>query len=116
MLDIMSLHSATETNLIHPSNSLASYATHHKLVPFRKWLNISHLDTYYIHRPFEFALICGRKSPDRIAQEDWDHLLKHSVMFGNPVPSFDVSTYSIHVDHSAHDSVVVKAYCNALIF
>jgi hypothetical protein len=37
-------------------------------------------------------------------------------MFGNPVPPSDVPTYSIHIDHSAHDTVVVKAHCNALIF
>ncbi len=73
ILNIMSPHSASETNLIRPLDLSASYAAHHKLVPFRKWLNISHLDTY-IHGPFEFALIQGQKPHDCIAQEDWDHL------------------------------------------
>jgi hypothetical protein len=54
--DIQSPHPASETNLIRPSDSSASYATRHKLVPFCKWLNISHLDTF-IHGPFEFASI-----------------------------------------------------------
>ncbi len=56
LLDIQSPHPALETNLIQPSDSSASYATRHKLVPFCKWLNISHLDTF-IHRLFEFASI-----------------------------------------------------------
>ncbi len=51
MSNIMSSHSAMETNLICLPNSSTSYAAHHKLVPFRKWLTILHLDTY-IHRPF----------------------------------------------------------------
>jgi hypothetical protein len=56
LLDIQSPHPASETNLIQPSDSSASYATRHKLVPFCKWLNISQLDTF-IHRRFEFAPI-----------------------------------------------------------
>ncbi len=115
IFDIMYPHSASETNLIQPLDMSASYAARHKLVRFRKWLNISHLDTY-IHRSFESASIWGRKSRDCIAQEDCDHLKKHSAMFGNPVPPSDVPTYSIHIDHSAHDTVVVKTHCNALIF
>ncbi len=113
--NIMSSHSFSETNLIGPLDSLASYAACHKLVPFRKWLNISHLDMY-IHGPFKLASIWGRKSHDCIAQEDLDHLKKDSAMFGNPVLPFDVPTYSIHVDCSAHNTVLVKAHCNTLIF
>jgi hypothetical protein len=56
LLDIQSPHTASETHMIRQSNSSASYATRHKLVPFCKWLNISHLDTY-IHGPFEFASV-----------------------------------------------------------
>jgi hypothetical protein len=111
----MSLHSASETNLICPSDLLASYAACYKLVSFRKWLNISHLDMY-IPGTFEFALICRHKSCDHITQEDWDHLKKHSAMFGNPVPPFNIPTYLIHVDCSAHNTFIVKAHCYALIF
>jgi hypothetical protein len=115
IFDIMYPHSASETNLIQPSDTLASYAACHKLVPFIKWLNISHLDMH-IHESFKSASIWGHKSHDCIAQEDCDHLKKHFAMFGNPIPPSDVPTYSIHIDHSAHDTVVVKAHCNALIF
>jgi hypothetical protein len=60
---------STDVHLIQPSNTSDSYAKRHKLVPFRKWLNISHLDTF-IHGLFDFASICGRKSRDCILQED----------------------------------------------
>jgi hypothetical protein len=112
--DIQSPHTASETHMIRPSDSSASYATRHKLVPFRKWLNISHLDTY-IHGPFEFASVRGRKSRDRIAQEDWDQLKQHSPMFGNPIPTFDVPSYSVHVDRSAHEVFLLKASCDDLM-
>ncbi len=87
--DLTSPCSSSETHLVHPSDSSDSYAAHHKLMPFRKWLNICHQDTY-IHRPFEFASVRGRKTRDRIAQSDWEVLLKivlcsttqyHDLMF-----------------------------------
>ncbi len=56
IFNIMYPHSASETNLIQPSDTLASYAACHKLVPFIKWLNISHLDMY-IHESFKSASI-----------------------------------------------------------
>jgi hypothetical protein len=114
LLDIQSLHPAPETNLIRPSDSSASYATRHKLVPFRKWLNISHLDTF-IHGPFEFASIRGRKSRDHLAQEDSDQLKWHSTMFGNQIPTFDIPSYSIHVNLGAHEVVLLKASCDDLM-
>jgi hypothetical protein len=114
LLDIQSLHSTSETNLIQPSDSSASYATRQMLVSFCKWLNISHLDTF-IHRPFVFASIQGRKSRDRLAQEDWDQLKRHSTMFGNQIPTFDVPSYSIHVHRSTHEVVLLKASCDDLM-
>ncbi len=92
---------STDVHLIQPSATSDSYATCHKLMPFRKWLNMSHLDTF-IHGPFDFALVRGWKSRDRISQGDWDILGCHTSMFNNPLPKFDVPTYSIHVDCGAH--------------
>ncbi len=106
---------STGVHLIRPSDTSDSYANHHKLVPFRKWLNISHLDTF-IHEPFDFALIRGRKSRDRISQEDWDILGRHAFMFHNPLPKFDVPTYSIHVNCGAHVMYHNKALCDLLLF
>jgi hypothetical protein len=85
-----------------------------KLLPFRKWLNICHLDTY-IHGPFDFASICGRKTRDCIAQTDWDVLHLKKSMFQNPVPHFDVPTYSVHCDRGAHVVFHNDATCSTLL-
>ncbi len=89
------------THLIRPSDTSKSYASRHNLIPYRKYINLIHLDTY-IHGPFEFATINHRKSRDRICQSDWDVLKSHCDLFHNPLPSFDVPTYSVHVDAGAH--------------
>jgi hypothetical protein len=91
----------TDTHLIRPSDTSVDYAQRHKLCPFQKWLNLTHLDTF-IHGPFEFASVHGRKTRDRVSQADWDVLKSHLDMFHNPLPRFDVPSYSIHVDRGAH--------------
>ncbi len=88
--------SSTETHLIKPSNTLIN-----KLHPFRKWLNLTHLDTF-IHGPFKFASVNGQKIRDRVSQANWDVLKLHLNMFHNPIPQFDVPSYSIHIDRYAH--------------
>jgi hypothetical protein len=99
--DLQSPLSTTETHLIQPSDSSEDYATRNKLLPFRKWVNPTHHDTF-IHGPFDFATVNGRKTWDRISQPDWDVLKTHCNMFHNPLPRFDVPSYSIHVDRGAH--------------
>ena len=54
--DMMCPDLSTDSHLICPSETSDAYALRHKLRPFRKWLNITHLDTY-IHGPFEFASV-----------------------------------------------------------
>ena len=105
----------TDTHLVRPSDTSDDHANRHNLLPFRKWLNITHTDTY-IHGPFEFATIRGRKTKDRICQEDWDVLRQHTTMFQNPLPAFDVPTYSIHVDRGAHLTYHDQALANAICF
>jgi hypothetical protein len=61
------------THLICPSDKLVNYAQCHKLCPFQKWLNLTHLNTF-IHGPFEFASVHGRKAQDHVSQVDWDIL------------------------------------------
>ena len=89
------------THLIRPSYTSKSYASHHNLIPYQKYINLTHLDTY-IHGPFKFATINHRKSRDRICQSDWVVLKSHCDLFHNPLPSFDVPTYSVHIDAGAH--------------
>ena len=44
----------------------------------------------------------GRKTRDRISQVNWDVLALHSSMYHNPIPHFDLPSYSIHVDRGVH--------------
>ena len=104
---------SSETHLIRPSDTLVDYALCHKLLPFRKWLNITHSDTF-IHGPFEFATVRGQKTCDRVSQDDWNVLLRHVSMFQNPTPRFDVPTYSIHVDRGAHVIYHDQTHCDIL--
>ena len=99
--ELQSPLSTMDTHLIRPSDSSKDYATRHKLLPFHKWVNLTHYDTF-IHGPFDFATVNSRKTQDRISQPDWDILKTHCNMFHNPLPHFDVPSYSIHVDRGAH--------------
>ena len=111
--DIVCLYLSSETHLIRPSETSVDYALPHKLLPFRKWLNITHSDTF-IHSPYEFASVIGQKTWDHISQDDWNVLLWHVLMFQNPIPCFDVPTYSIHVDCGAHVTYHDQTHCNNL--
>ncbi len=115
MSELQSPLSSTETHLIRPSDTLVDYAQCHKLRPYRKWLNLTHLDTF-THGPFEFASINGQITQDRISQADWDILKSHLNMFHNPVPQFNVPSYSIHVDRCAHVHFHDAALSRQLIF
>ena len=114
--DILHPSLTTDTYLVRPSNTSDDYAKCHNLLPFRKWLNITHTDTY-IHGPFKFATVRGRKSRYRICQEDcWDVLWQHDTMFQNPLHAYDFPTHSIHVDQGAHVTYHNQALTNAICF
>jgi hypothetical protein len=57
-----------DAHLITPSDTSAEHASHHHLVTVRSWVNLTHCDTY-IHGPFDFAILRGRKTCDRIGQD-----------------------------------------------
>ena len=63
--DILHPSLTTDTHLVCPSDTSDDYAKRHHLLPFRKWLNSTHTDTF-IHSLFEFATVRGRKSRDCI--------------------------------------------------
>jgi len=59
--ELQSPLSKMDTHLIQPSDSSEVYANRHKLLPFRKWVNLTHQDTF-IHGPFDFATVNGWKT------------------------------------------------------
>jgi hypothetical protein len=87
-----------DAHLLTLSDTSKSQALrHHLLVPVCCWVNLTHGDTF-IHGPFNFATVRGRKTRDCIDQTDWDVLSSKSSMFVNKVPQFTLPTYSIHLD------------------
>ncbi len=83
--------------LIHRSTTLNTTS----YVPFENGSNSPHFDTF-IHGPFKFASVHGRKTQDRVSQADWDILKLHLDMFHNPLLCLDISSYSIHIDRGPH--------------
>jgi hypothetical protein len=106
--------SLAHTHFIWPSDTSKAYANQINLLLYWKYLNLAHTDTF-IHGPFDFATIHGRKSWDRIPQSAWNILKSHSDMFHNPIPRFDVPTYSIHVDCGAHTLSFCAFQANDLV-
>ena len=86
------------THLIRPSDQSQAYAAKEKLRPFRQWARLTNADTY-ICGPFEFAVINGRKTRDRVPEDQWKILHKHSNMFANEVPSLQLPDYSVHCNY-----------------
>jgi hypothetical protein len=112
--DIATPLSSTSTHLIPPSDTSKAHAATHPLVPFRRWLNLTHSDTY-IHGPFDFASVNACKTRDRISQSDWDILSKQTSMLHNPLLQFDLPSYSIHVNRGVHVAICNTTNCNLLL-
>jgi hypothetical protein len=86
-----------DTHLITPLDKSEKRALHQHLVPVHCWVNVTRRVTF-IHGPFDFATVRGRKTQDRVDQYAWNALSSKLSMFVNKVPRFDLPTYSIHLD------------------
>ena len=64
--ELLSPLSTTETHLVRPSHTSVDYANRHKLTAFRKWVNLTHQDTF-IHGPFNFSSINSPKAQDCVS-------------------------------------------------
>jgi len=111
--DIATPTPSTTTHLIRPSDTSEAHAACHRLVPFRRWINLTHSGTV-LHGPFECASVNGRKTRDRISPADWDVLATFSALYQNPLPRFDLPSYSIHVDRGIHSTFCDQANADAL--
>ena len=99
--DVVVPSSPVDCHLIRPSPTSETYALQHDLVPFRQWINLSHVSSY-VHGPFAFTTINGRRTRDRISLDDWAVLRSQASRFTNTIPKPDLPTYSVHVDRSIH--------------
>ena len=101
--DVITPTSQSKTHLIRPSATSEDYASKELLVPFRKWINLTHTSAY-IHGPFEFTSVRGRKSRDRIGTDVWKILSACRSMYSNDPLKSDVPSYSVHADRNMHEA------------
>eukprot|EP01082_Thalassiosira_pseudonana_P008343 g7453.t1 g7453 contig24:661092-664348(-) len=99
--DVARLHSG-EYHVLRPDKDADNYALENGLQPFRQWIYLSS-DTVFIHGPFNFAIINGRQSKDRIALDDWNALSAKSSMVNNIIPDANARrANSIHYSSVYH--------------
>jgi hypothetical protein len=111
--DILANLTSANTHLLCSTDSSDTYTARHKLLPLRKYINLTHMDTF-IHDLFDFSTINKQKSQDRISQIEWDILKSHCHLYHNPLLRFDVPTYSVHVDADTHTIFFCAALASAL--
>ena len=99
--DLIDPSATSETHLIRPSDSSEQLALRHNLSPLRQWVTLTH-EAVYIHGPFNFASISGRKSRDRVDAARWTALAQQKDMYSNLPPGSELPTYSIHADRGIH--------------
>ena len=108
--NIINPSDTTHTHLIRPSDTSEQYAKSKHLAPLRLWVNLTH-DSTYIHGPFEFACLRGRRSRDRISADDWNVLVSKRSLYDNAPPDLNLPTFSVHIDRGRHVSVHSAVHC-----
>eukprot|EP00956_Cyclotella_meneghiniana_P020964 scaffold37640_cov83-Cyclotella_meneghiniana.AAC.3 len=108
--NIVNPSDTSRTHLIRPTDTSEHYALSKKLAPLRLWVTLTHESTY-IHGPFDFTTIRGRRSRDRISADDWKVLHSKRSMYDNNPPDLDLPTFSIHIDRGSHVSFHSASHC-----
>lgn len=94
-LEVANPYRNKHTHLIRPLSESESYAKAEGLVPFQLWVRLTNEDTYILG-PFDFAVINGRRTRDRVPASQWRILAGYQGKLVNEVPSLDLPDYSIH--------------------
>ena len=108
-------------HLIKPIAESPAYRQQKNIVAYSQWIHIHH-ETTFIHGPFNFATINGRKTRDRISKDDWQFLTDSKSKFDNEPPILHQTTaytYSYHVNSQFHtirqnDSVTKRLHATAM--
>ena len=108
-LEVANPYRSRCAHMIRPSSQSPSYALAEGLKPFSQWVRLTNADTF-ITGPFDFAIINGRKSRDRISEKQWTTLGKHNHLFTNETPPLDLPDYSVHCGqfHTSFHSVPIN--------
>ena len=91
-------------HLIKPISESTAYREQKNIVAYSQWIHIHHENTY-IHGPFNFASINGRKTRDRISNIDWQILADSKSKYHNEPPTLHQTTaytYSYHTNSQFH--------------
>jgi hypothetical protein len=106
-------------HILRPDENSALYAKQNQLFPFSQWLNLLH-DPTFVHGPFEFAVVNGRKTRDRICDDDWKQLIAAKEKYDDAPPNLQMNDFtgvqfsrSFHTsisDSSVHDRVIATHY------
>ena len=95
---------STSVKFIRPAPESDVVVAKHNLTQVRFWVKLND-PTVYIHGPFEFAIINGRKSVDKIDTKDWKILKSNSDKYHDDGPSIEsrpllfYSLYSPFIEH-----------------
>jgi hypothetical protein len=111
--DLVSPMDTTTTHIVRPSDTSHSLALRKGLLPFQQWVNLTH-ESVYLHGPFDFATLNGRKTRDRISHHDWAILRGYNNLYGNAPPDLELPTYSVHVDRGVFSSFHSPNICALL--
>ncbi|KAL3802962.1 hypothetical protein HJC23_011585, partial [Cyclotella cryptica] len=106
-------------HILRPDSYAPIYAKELNLHPYCQWVNLFHHATY-IHGPFEFATINGRKTRDRISTSDWDILSQSSTRYDDAPPDltrrdftgiqFSRNYHTVLSDPTVRDRVVATHF------
>ena len=92
---------------IRPAPESVEYAKKHNLQKVRTWIHLNHCCTF-IHGPFEFSTLNGRKTSDRIDEKDWNVFISRYHLYDDNSPSFDTIKPLQILYSPFHDSFETK--------
>jgi hypothetical protein len=98
------LHSG-DYHILRPDSRADAYAKDRHLHPFTQWINLLH-DATFLHGPFEFAVINGRQSRDRIGIDDWTALSVQREKYDDSPPDLNAKDMTgLQFTRSFHTTV-----------
>ena len=92
-----------KTHLVRPTSNHENYCRQKNIVALSQWVQLDDESTF-IHGPFEFATIQGRKTTDRISPGDWQILCDNKSKYSNEPPNISTrSHYAYYVNSQFHE-------------
>ena len=98
-------------HIIKPTICEEKYCVEKSLIPYETWSYIGQ-ENIFIHSPFDFATLNGRKTKDRISEFDWKKLIQSKDEYHNHPPVLTAPRVSLHIDtpiYSSHTSVSISS-------